>query len=187
MNWRIPSTRTAPPGGKWIWGDAENYVEDVDYNAAVTRIALAAGCRWGDAERKLEDYMCPRIPDFCTRRDGTRAPRPDGAKRRLMLTRLYENARPYVAKPDVPADEIIRRMEVCAACPKRRREFCMACAKACTAVYDMFGGRRMKLPGDAKSGVCGCAETFDMVVASVDYRPEDPVWEGTPENCWRRQ
>lgn len=185
MSWYVPSVSYAPPGGKWFWGDDDHYVESTDYAEAVSRITAAIRCSWGDAERKLLDYVCPRVEGFCLKRDAAEGTFKRVPKTKRTVEELLKNAQPYTTRPDAPANEIMRRMEVCTKCPKWERTFCLGCAKVCSAVYEIFKGRRMKLPGDVRSGICCCADTFDMVVSSVDYRPDDPVWEGTPETCWR--
>jgi hypothetical protein len=181
MNRSFAYTHVAPPGGKWIWSDADNYVEEHDYHVAVARISQLLKCTWSEAVKSLEDYMCPRMPpSFCVSRNV--APH----HRRLTVAELLAASRPYAAKPDAPADVIIRRLDACARCPRHRVEFCMGCTKTADAVYSMFGGRRVKLPGDSRSGVCTCANALAMAVASVEYFNE-PVWEGAPETCWRNQ
>ena len=65
-----------------------------------------------------------------------------------------------------------------------RRTVCLTCTGVIDWTVRSFGGRRPRLPEDRMSGMCGCAETYESVVASVDPR-ELPVWDGVPGSCWR--
>lgn len=179
----IKNIRSAPPGGKWIWSDPDHYVEAFTYDEAVDTIMSETGCSRSTAMELLGEYMCSHMPEgFCY------GDAPDdlrGATVPYYLNRASE----YVELPDATVDKIIDRMTVCLQCPMHRRDFCIGCTRAHKHIYRMFDGRRAPLPGDLKSGVCACAGTLEMVVASVEYPDGAPEWTmaPVPETCWRNR
>lgn len=170
---------TAPPGGVWFWEDGEHLVSTPSYQEAVDQLRSILAEK-GDARSPAEalaEYMCPRMPrGFCRGYTGPRAE---------SSSALLDRAKPYADKPLAPANTVLTRLEVCAKCPKCRRDVCVTCRRLDEAVYGLFGNRRPALPPDRRSGVCACAGTLAMVVASVRYGEDEPLWEGTPSTCWR--
>lgn len=177
---RFRSVLSAPPGGVWFWEDGGHFVSGPDYGTVVSQVRriLREKGDSADPEAALAGYMCPRMPrGFCAGVLGFSKP---------TLADYLKAAAPYFLKPVAMADDIERRMEVCRGCPRLVRDaVCIPCRHADEAVYAGFGGRRVRLPGDRRSGICGCAGTFNMAVASVVYGDRDPVWAGTPAECWR--
>lgn len=170
---------TTPPGGVWFWEDGEHLVSTPSYQEAVDQLRSILAEK-GDARSPAEvlaEYMCPRMPrGFCRGYTGPRAE---------SSSALLDRAKPYADEPLAPANVVLSRLEVCAKCPKCRRDVCVTCRCLDEAVYGLFGNRRSALPPDRRSGVCACARTLAMVVASVRYGEGEPLWEGTPSTCWR--
>lgn len=169
-----------PPCGVWSFAIGDDKIESPIYDIVLRKtgeIMEKHGMK-GSAAQALADYMCPRLPPWmCT-----------GSFEKLKLVLAKEaqkNAYDYFTRVSETVDVIMRRMEVCMTCPKHRRDFCLHCGGYDTWIYDGFGGRRVKLPPDDASGCCSCAKTFEAVIASVVYDPEESVWEGAPETCWR--
>lgn len=169
-----------PPGGTWFFDGYGEHVEDPIYDVAVRKVAdlLRRNNDLTDPATALAAFMCPIMPRWFCRGDA--AP-----KLTIYAKDARDEAMNYFHRSLVPMDETTRRLEKCMACPMHRRDFCLTCGEHDRYVYDGFGGRRVKLPGDAASGCCLCAKTFEAVVASVAYGPDEPVWEGAPDTCWR--
>ena len=125
------------------------------------------------------EYMCPRMPrGFCYGFTGGSA---------VTAADYLKEAEPYFAQPVALVDDIVHRMERCKSCPMfNGSDLCIPCRHIDDIIYTKFKGQRVCLPGDSSSGICKCAKTFNMVVASVNYDKAE-VWEGTPPSCWRFQ
>ena len=176
----VPSTMSAPPGGVWFWQDHDHSFSSPNLEIVageVGRVLRAMGDR-RDPEQAVFEYMAPRMPrGWATGYTGPA---------RQTLSSAVLNARPYFSRPVDRVDRIMARMDACARCPKRERPFCLTCHGIPQMVYGEFDGRRGPVPQDRFSGVCTCAGTFDMVVASVMYG-DGAVWPDTPSTCWRLQ
>lgn len=135
----------------------------------------------GLAEQEVAAYMCPRIPDA-----GSFCRGPSAPKAHVTAREAISNSMKYCSGHVEPFDRIERRLRICQKCPKHARDWCPTCAGHFSRMLDGFGGRRPKLPEDTLSGVCQCAKAYEMAVASIAYSPEDPVWEETPDSCWRK-
>lgn len=176
------SQHMSPPGGMWFYDGYGEHVEEPTYRMAVLAVAEVLR-RHGDRTdpgTALAECMCPQMPAWVCKGE-TRA------KVTVYPMDARETARAYFTRTVVPMDIIMKRMSACCACPMHRRDFCLTCAEHDRYIYDGFGGRRPRLPGDLASGCCLCAKTFEAVVASVEYGKEEPAWEGVPETCWRKQ
>lgn len=170
---------TVPPGGLWYYRVAGESCSSPDYYAAVEKTAelMKKHGISGDPADALAAFMCPLMPDwFCRGTVRTAA---------VPLSAALTAAKPYFGMSVETSDVIMSRLAACAKCPRFRKDFCVHCLRADDSVYEGFGGRRMRLPGDASSGVCECAATLNMVVASVVYPSGSEVWKGTPATCWR--
>lgn len=169
----------APPGGVWFWEDGDHFVSSPSYQEAVDRVRaiLAEKGDGRSPSEALAEYMCPRMPrGFCTGFTGTRAE---------SAGEILRKALPYADRGLAMANVIQSRLDACAACPMCRRDTCIVCRHVDKAIYGLFRGRRPPLPADRKSGVCMCAGTYAMAIASVLYPSDEPVWRGTPKTCWR--
>lgn len=135
----------------------------------------------GDPAEVAANCMCPHAPSwYCT---GVPAS-PDVVTR----TAAMENARRYFGKRVVPFSVTSERLRTCMACPKHSRELgCITCSGLFNWMAMGFSGRRVAVPEDRGSGTCNCAKTLESVIATVDYGPEDPVWDGVPDGCWRKE
>ena len=170
-----------PPGGVWFFRLGDDHVESPIYEFAVRRTGeiLRAHGVGGDAGTALAEYMCPHMPAWFCRGEGPVSPVITGREAR-------DNAVPYFGRDLVPVDRVLRRMAICSECMRHRRDFCLHCEGHDSWISGMFRGRRPKLPADDASGCCTCAKTFEAVVASVEYGPDEGIWEGVPDNCWRK-
>lgn len=134
----------------------------------------------GTVEQVVAEYMCPRIseaPYLCTgsfQKPATILPR-DAMKA----------SEEYSARNVVTADEIMRRLRICMACPKHTREFCVTCTGHMQRILLSFNGRRTQVPEDRGSGICRCAKAYEAAIASVEYGEGEKVWDGAPGTCWR--
>lgn len=176
----IATRSTVPPGGLWFFQLGDDYYESPLYEdciAHVDEILRKHGVKMLATEA-LAEFMCPHMPAYFCRGAGPASP--------VILARdAMKAAAPYVSKPVETLDVISKRLQKCTGCLKHRRDFCLHCHGYDTWVCDQFGGRRVKLPADDASGCCSCAKTFEAVIASVVYGEDEPVWEGTPDSCWR--
>ena len=172
----------SPPGGVWFFDGYGEHVELPTYDMAVRAVAGILR-RNGDPRSPadaISECMCPQMPRWFCRGEVSE-------KATVHPMDAREEAKSYFARRVVPMDTIMRRMEICSACPKHRRDFCLTCAGHDEYILNGFGGRRPKLASDLASGCCLCAKTFEAVVASVDYGKEEPAWEGVPDTCWRNK
>ena len=175
MNFR--SIMSTPPGGEWFF---EHGGERVSAPTWFTFLPKLKGlmARHGLKGAPLDvaaAYMCPHMPSwFCDA----------GGVKVTSSERARENARQYFRMHVSNPRDIAARLAACAACPMHRRTVCLTCTGVIDWTVRSFGGRRPRLPEDRMSGMCGCAETYESVVASVDPR-ELPVWDGVPGSCWR--
>ena len=169
----------APPGGLWFWEDGDHLVSTPSDQEAIDQIR-AILVEKGDKRSPsdaLAEYMCPRMPrGFCMNFTGPS----------VETTRdLIDRALPYASRNLAMANIIQTRLDRCASCPMCRHDTCISCRRIAPDIYALFGGRRPSLPADRKSGVCKCAGTYAMAVASVLYSSDEQTWEGTPTTCWR--
>jgi hypothetical protein len=176
------STMTVPPGGEWFWGDQNHYVSDPDFHTAVEKVrsVLKEIGSTVSPEVAMLEYMCPRMPrGFCYGFEGPAA---------VTASDYLGSAAPYFKMPVALVDDIVHRIEKCKSCPMfDGNDLCLTCRHLDDVIYTKFDGRRVRLPGDRRTGICKCAKTFNMVVASVVYPENSEVWEGTPPTCWRFQ
>lgn len=133
------------------------------------------------AEEAVAGYMCPRIseaPWLCTGGfKSTKIPATEAMQNSVYITDGREV---------VPFDEIERRIRICLSCPMHTREFCVTCTGHMERIMLLYAGRRPKVPEDAGSGICKCAKAYESALVSVEYRKDEPIWEGVPETCWRK-
>ena len=170
-----------PPGGLWFFQLGDDRIAHPVYDIALRHVdeILKKHKDTRSAAQALAEFMCPHMPAwFCV-----------GAVKTSPM--IYpkdaaDAARPYFSRTLIPADIITKRMEICQDCKKHRRDFCLHCTGYDAWVREGFDHRRPALPVDEASGCCLCTGTFEMVMASVEYSKDDPVWEGAPDTCWRR-
>lgn len=175
------TSHTVPPGGAWFFQLGDDRVFNPVYDIALRQVAAILK-KYNDprpADQALAEFMCPHMPAWFCAGPVQHSP--------VIYGKDAAAAAPtYLARKLVPADMITRRMEACQMCPKHRRDFCLHCTGWDAQIREWFGFKRPELPVDDASGCCSCARTFEMVIASVEYGKDDPVWEGAPETCWRR-
>lgn len=176
------SRHMSPPGGVWFYYGYGERVEAPTYSMAVASVAdiLRRHGDLTDPGTALAEYMCPQMPNWVCEGEVR-------SKETVYPMDAREAAKEYFTRKVAPMDLVMRRMEICSSCKKHRRDFCLTCAEHDRYIYDGFGGRRPRLPGDMASGCCLCAKTFEAVVASVEYGKEEPAWEGVPDTCWRKR
>lgn len=175
----IRSFMVPPPGGEYFCMVGDDRISGTDWHAFRPRVVefMRAHGVDGSPELFVAGCMCPYMPDwYCRGVFGSRPVRMDEARR---------NAPEWFRRLVVPFDTVQCRLAVCVKCPRHNRSFCMTCTGLMPWICRGFGGRRVKVPEDALSGMCECARTFAAVVASVEYGKEEPRWEGIPETCWR--
>ena len=132
----------------------------------------------GAPEDVVADHMCPYLPDwYCN----------GGGYRQVTMKEARDGAERYFGMHVVPYDAIIRRLAACRACPMHDRSVCLTCTGALDWIASRFGRRRHRIPDDVPSGICRAAKTFESVVATVDLRGCDAVWDGCPDTCWRNK
>ena len=134
----------------------------------------------GTVEQVVAEYMCPRIseaPYLCT--GGSQKPAT------ILPRDAMSASEAYVGRNVVTADEIMRRLRICMACPKHTREFCVTCTGHMQRILLLFNGRRTQVPEDRGSGICRCAKAYEAAIASVEYGEGEQVWAGAPDTCWR--
>lgn len=135
----------------------------------------------GLPEEEVARYMCSRIRD-----PGRYCAGPEVPKANVRPHEAIDEALKYCSRQVVPFDVIERRMQVCHTCPKHSRDWCPTCSGHVSKMLDAFGGRRTRMPVDSASGVCQCARAYEMAIASVEYAADEPVWDGAPDTCWRK-
>lgn len=181
MSGRFQTVTATPPGGCYEYSvDGETVVSRNRHDACRKVRELRAKHNlptYGDGMSYLMDYMCPRLPDgFCTKKSSIKYLRADEVKRNTVM--LFGSRL-------AASDDIERRMEACASCPRHTREgFCVDCTGLLDWMYRGFGGRRGKLPADRALGVCVCDEAMAAAVASV-AEPRAKAGAAYPSNCWK--
>lgn len=177
MNFR--NARTPPPGGEFFFEHGGERISARTWFEFLPKMQdmIAKHGLHGTPLDLAAQYMCPRIPSwYCT----------SGGVPVLSTDAARAAAKPYFGKNVVTPSEIASRMAVCRSCPRHERTVCLTCTGIASWAVSSFGGRRPALPEDRMSGVCRCAGTFDMVVASVDSR-ELSGWKDVPDTCWRNK
>lgn len=177
-------TRATPPGGVFFYvAPGGERVEGRHFSEIERRVAALLE-KYHDprsVERAVAEYMCPRISGadwFCQG--------PVVASPSVRPPQALSNSLPYCRRSMVPFDVIERRMQVCLSCPKHVREWCPSCTGHLARLDREMRGRRPHLAEDRPSGVCSCAKAYEYALASVEYAPGEPIWEGTPDSCWRK-
>ena len=171
----------APPGGYFceINGERVSGRTFIEIEPKV-RMLMSKYNIPGLPESVVATYMCPKLDDpgrYC------RGPVVPIAHTRPR--EAFENSIPYTSKPVVSFDKIERRESVCIRCPKHKRDWCPTCSGHPARLSGLFRGKRPSLPVDRVTGVCECAKAYECAIASVDYTPDEKIWEGAPETCWR--
>lgn len=169
-----------PPGGMWVYSIGDDRIETPLYEDALRKVdaLLRKYSINSSAVTELANYMCPLLPEGqCT---GT------GQSSPVIYPHDAEmNAMRYFGRQLETTDVITKRLEQCTRCKKHRRDFCLHCSGYDEWISHKFRGLRPKLPADDASGCCSCAKTMEAVIASVCYDPNENVWEGAPDTCWR--
>lgn len=177
---RFRSTMVPPPGGYFFYehgGEQLRASTWVQMKPLVEDLMRRHGLS-GYADRLVAEYMCPHMPPWYCEGAGVRVV--------TSVKVALKNAEPYYPRELVQFDEISRRMRICHDCPKHERDVCLTCTGILDRIRAAFRGRRVPVLEDKMSGVCGCARTFEAVIASVEHG-EEPVWDGAPDTCWRRK
>lgn len=172
-----------PPGGWFFYEVNGEHVQARTFLEIAPKVRALMN-KYGikdTAEAAVASYMCPRIPNpgrYCR---GAAVP-----AAHVVPHVAIANSLPYCKRRVVPFDQIERRLRICAACPHHKREWCPTCTGHVSAMMSAFGGRRKPLPEDTLAGVCQKAKAYEHAIASVDFEEGEPVWEGTPDTCWRK-
>jgi hypothetical protein len=173
------STMATPPGGRWFWEDGKVSFVSTSYLEVIDKMReyfQSQGIN-KDPRTELIDFMCPRMPrSFCR---GYRGPS------RMTSEQYLQNSFAYKDYQLETADIVQQRMKTCRYCTEYDQGVCSSCFGYTDHVYEMFQGRRARLPEDTNSGACKCAKALAMAVASVVYKEDEPIWDGTPKTCWR--
>jgi len=177
---KIRSFQVPPPGGEFFCVVNGERVSDRYWfrlRKKVVELMTKHGIV-GTPEQLTAESMCPYMPDwFC---EGV------AAHHVVRMNEAKDVAREYFQKALVTFDEVSRRLQVCAGCPKHDRSLCLTCTGLMNWILVSFGNRRIGVPEDKMTGTCECARTFTAVAASVKYDKDDKIWEGVPDNCWRK-
>lgn len=179
---RFVSIMSPPPGGFVFETHGERVTgRCFDEIAPKVRGLMAKYGIAGTAEAAVAGYMCPRLGPaahaFCA---GEFSASDDVGRHEAV-----DNCEPYYSRQVAPFDVIERRLARCMTCPRHFRGWCLTCTGHHQRILNGFRGRRPALPVDRGTGVCTCARAYEAAVASVEYAPEEKIWEGAPETCWR--
>lgn len=173
------SVMLTPPGGEYFFeheGERVSARHWLEFLPKLKDVMARHGIK-GTPLDVAAAHMCPHMPSwFCT----------SGGVRDFPVATARAEARQYFSKQVVTPSEIARRLEVCRTCPKHSRTVCLTCTGIASWILSSFGGRRPSLPDDKMSGICRCANTFEMAAASVDARGL-PKWDDVPDCCWRNK
>lgn len=185
--YRFRTAEFTPPGGLFFYethgkGATGRTLAEITpkVQALMERFSIR-----GTPEYAVAEYMCPRVPGLPCVQLGTAKARGTVAPKEAMA-----NSLPYCALPPAAPATAKARIETCIKCPRHERRWCPTCAGHADAADREFakhGKQRPRTGLDSRSGVCSCAKAYELVVASVEYGDGDPVWDGTPETCWRYQ
>lgn len=175
----------APPGGLFFYELEGERVEGRCFQEIapkVRKLMEKHGLR-GSAELEIAAYMCPRIGPaaswFCKGKfDGSTD---------IRSKEAIDNCAPYYRKELVPFDVMERRLERCLACTQHFRGWCLTCTGHYNHMQLGFRGKRSELPIDRGTGVCKCARAYEAAIAAVKYGKDEKIWEGVPDNCWRKE
>lgn len=181
MNARIRNLNNPPPGGEYFAFVNGERVSDrywIGLRPKIVHLLEKYGLE-GSPEQIAAESMCPYMPDwFCS---GV------SAHKVVRINEAKEVAKEFFRRDCVTFDEVSRRLQICASCPKHDHSLCLTCTGLLRWILVSFGNRRIAVPEDKLSGTCECARTFTSVAATVAYEDGEPEWEGVPENCWRRK
>lgn len=169
---------TPPPGGVFFfehggerieartWLEMQPKMEDFMKRHGLT----------GFASDLVAGYMCPFMPSwYCT---GT------VSRKSTSIRDARKSAERYFPAHLVPFNVMSDRMRICHECPKHERDVCLTCTGILDWITSAFGGRRRRVHEDNMSGICGCAGTFEAVIAAVEHNGD--AWPEAPGTCWRR-
>lgn len=171
----------APPGGFFceIHGERVTGRTFVEIEPKVRALMYKYNVT-GLPESVIARYMASRIDNPGRYLKGAAVP-----VARVQPTEAYTNSVPYTKRHVVAFDKIERRLSVCTKCSKHSRDWCPTCAGHPARLKSMFAEKRPSLPVDTVTGVCQCAKAYEMIISSVEYSPEEGIWEGAPKTCWR--
>lgn len=128
----------------------------------------------------VAEFMAPRTDNAAAYFTGA-----DLGTPRVSVSEAFDNSKAYLTRNLVPFDRLSRRYEVCLKCPMHKRDWCPTCTGH-PKYFDLaFKGARTRVPEDRVSGVCQCAKAYEYVINAVEYSPDEKVWPGAPETCWR--
>lgn len=170
-----------PPGGLFceIGGEKITAKTYLEMELKVRPVALRHRISQ-PIESVIATYMAERIDDPGEYFTGT-VP----AQVKVRQREAFETSMQYVNRNLVTFDKVSRRYQVCANCPQHRRDWCPTCTGHLSHFDTAFKGKRVRVPEDRVSGVCQCAKAYEYVINAVEYGPDEKVWEGAPETCWR--
>lgn len=182
MRIRFTNTNNTPSEGYFyeINGERVTAARYIDIEKPVADLMRKYGVE-GTVEAAVAAHMCPRIheaPWMCTGGDFKTD--------KVFPKDALKNSEPYTSRQVVTFDIIERRLRTCSECPKHTREFCVTCTGHAARLEMMFRGRRPPLPEDRASGICKLSRAYEIATASVEYADDEPLWDDTPETCWRR-
>lgn len=180
---RIRSYMVPPPGGRFYFrhgGDTVAARTWPEMTSAMRRYMAEHPDVTGQVEDLVSSCMCPDMPQwYCTGTGPVRNP--------VRLREAWQNAQPYFGRTPVPFDRVSARLRACAECRGcHERGVCLTCTGWLKRIRQQFGASRVRVLEDDLSGMCSCARTFEAVLATVEYGPDEPIWENAPDSCWRR-
>jgi hypothetical protein len=179
---RMLNKFTRPPSGQYTYeldGQCVAGRTYYEFAARVTDLHNRLGKPLTeDVDIAIARYLCPQLPDgYCSQASQVKM---------LSMDSVKAIAGPYFLKNMEPRDITEARLSICANCPCNSRSVCLSCTGLDTWMRTNFRNRRDRLPQDAGVGICVCAETLASVVATVAYDAAEPVWNNTPDTCWRK-
>jgi hypothetical protein len=179
---RLLNKFTRPPSGQYTYelkGQCVAGRTYYEFAARVTDLHARLGVPLTeDVDIAIARYLCPFLPDgYCST---------PSAVKMLSIDDVKSKAYPYFTKPMEPRDKVEARLSICANCPCNSRSVCLSCTGLDTWIRTNFRQKRDRMPQDAGVGICVCAGTLASVVATVAYDASEPVWDKTPDTCWRK-
>jgi hypothetical protein len=179
---RLLNPFTRPPSGQYEYSIGDQCVTARSYYEFTHRVVELHNrlkvAMTEDVDTTIARYLCPRLPDgYCSQ---------PSAVKMISIDAIKAKAYPYFTKKIEPRDTIESRLSICANCPCNSRSVCLSCTGLDSWIRLNFRSQRDRMPQDAGVGVCLCAETLAAVVATVAYSADEPVWNNTPDTCWRK-
>lgn len=176
---RFVNLNATPPGGWYEYSAGGGTVRSRS-RFEIVNLARALRDKEGlpavpDLFALVMEYMSTYMPPgFCT---------VPPTERPASVAEVKAATEPLLRMPQVPSDEIERRLSVCYECDRNcTRGYCFDCSGLTQWMAAGFGGRRPRFPLDRHAGVCGVDHTMVSAAATVSgsFAGEYPV------GCWKK-